>query len=167
MTDTLNSFLTFRLGDELFAANVGKVIEILEVPKITKVPRSPDFMRGVVNLRGNVLSVIDSRTKFGLPPITDTINTCIIVMVVNVDGQQVTLGVIVDAVQEVMEIDDSQTQEMPSIGSRYKAEFIEGMVKRDDHFIMLLNIDALFSSDEVSILNDIASTVTEGSTAKK
>ena len=156
MTDTLNSFLTFRLGDELFAANVGKVIEILEVPKVTKVPRSPEFMRGVVNLRGSVLSVIDSRTKFGLPAVADTINTCIIVMVVNVEGQDITLGVIVDAVQEVMEIDNTQMQEMPTIGSKYKTEFIEGMVRHDDQFIMILNIDALFSSYEVSILNDIA-----------
>lgn len=167
MTDTLNSFLTFRLGDELFAANVGKVIEILEVPKITKVPRSPDFMRGVVNLRGSVLSVIDSRIKFGLPTIADTINTCIIVMVVNVEGQDLTLGVIVDAVQEVMEIDDSQMQEMPTIGSKYKTEFIEGMVKHDDQFIMLLNIDALFSSNEVSILNDIANLAAQDTTEPK
>ena len=158
MTDTLNSFLTFRLGDELFAANVSKVIEILEVPKITKVPRSPDFMRGVVNLRGNVLSVIDSRTKFGLPPVADTINTCIIVMVVNVEGQDITMGVIVDAVQEVMEIEDSNIQALPEIGSKYKTEFIEGMVKRDDQFIMILNMNLLFSANEVSILQDIVTT---------
>src|SRR4051812_527420 len=119
MTDTLNSFLTFRLGDELFAANVGKVIEILEVPKITKVPRSPDFMRGVVNLRGNALSVIDSRVKFGLSQTADTVSTCIIVMNVNVEGQNVTLGVVVDAVQEVMEITDTQVQDLPTIGSKY------------------------------------------------
>jgi len=155
MTDTLNSFLTFRLGDELFAANVSKVIEILEVPKITKVPRSPDFMRGVVNLRGNVLSVIDSRTKFGLPPAEDTINTCIIVMIVNVDGQDMTMGVIVDAVQEVMEIEESNIQGLPEIGSKYKTEFIEGMVKRDDQFIMILNMNLLFSASEVTILQDI------------
>src|SRR3954464_1647295 len=103
MQKSLTSYLTFKLDDEIFAANVSKVIEILEIPKITKVPRSPEFMRGVVNLRGNVLSVIDSRTKFGLPPVADTINTCIIVMIVNVDGQDMTMGVIVDAVQEVME----------------------------------------------------------------
>lgn len=167
MTDTLNSFLTFRLGDELFAANVGKVIEILEVPKITKVPRSPDFMRGVVNLRGSVLSVIDSRIKFGMPVVQDTINTCIIVMVVKVEGQDITLGAIVDSVQEVMEIDNSQMQEMPTIGSKYKSEFIEGMVKRDDQFIMILNIDALFSSNEVLLLNDLANAVEETTTTEK
>jgi len=158
MTDTLNSFLTFRLGDELFAANVSKVIEILEVPKITKVPRSPEFMRGVVNLRGNVLSVIDSRTKFGLPPTEDTINTCIIVMIVNVEGQDMTLGVIVDAVQEVMEIEESNVQSLPEIGSKYRTEFIEGMVKRDDQFIMILNMNLLFSSSEATILQDIVNT---------
>ena len=158
MTDTLNSFLTFRLGDELFAANVSKVIEILEVPKITKVPRSPDFMRGVVNLRGNVLSVIDSRTKFGLPPTADTINTCIIVMIVNVEGQDITMGVIVDAVQEVMEIEESNIQALPEIGSKYKTEFIEGMVKRDDQFIMILNMNLLFSAHEVTLLQDIVTT---------
>jgi len=160
MTDTLNSFLTFRLGDELFAANVSKVIEILEVPKITKVPRSPEFMRGVVNLRGNVLSVIDSRAKFGLPPTADTINTCIIVMIVNVEGQDITMGVIVDAVQEVMEIEESNIQALPEIGSKYKTEFIEGMVKRDDQFIMILNMNLLFSANEVSILQDIVTTST-------
>jgi len=158
MTDTLNSFLTFRLGDELFAANVSKVIEILEVPKITKVPRSPDFMRGVVNLRGNVLSVIDSRTKFGLPPVEDTINTCIIVMIVNVDGQDMTMGVIVDAVQEVMEIEEANIQSLPEIGSKYKSEFIDGMVKRADQFIMILNMNQLFSSNEATILQDIVNT---------
>lgn len=158
MTDTLNSFLTFRLGDELFAANVSKVIEILEVPKITKVPRSPEFMRGVVNLRGNVLSVIDSRTKFGLPPTEDTINTCIIVMIVNVEGQDMTLGVIVDAVQEVMEIEEANIQSLPEIGSKYRTEFIDGMVKRNDQFIMILNMNQLFSSNEATILQDIVNT---------
>src|SRR3954464_922925 len=92
MQKSLTSYLTFKLGDETFAANVSKVIEILEIPKITKVPRSPDFMRGVVNLRGNVLSVIDSRIKFGLPVTDDTVNTCIIVMNIDLDGQNITLG---------------------------------------------------------------------------
>jgi purine-binding chemotaxis protein CheW len=155
MISTLNSFLTFKLGDELFAASVGKVIEILEIPKITKVPRSPEFIRGVVNLRGNVLSVVDSRIKFGLPTMEDTINTCIVVMTVNIEGQTLTMGLIVDAVKEVMEIEDSQVQSVPEIGSKYKSEFIEGMVKSDEQFIMILNVDRLFSGNDVSILNEI------------
>jgi purine-binding chemotaxis protein CheW len=155
MISTLNSFLTFRLGDELFASGVSKVIEILEIPKITRVPRSPEFIRGVVNLRGNVLSVVDSRIKFGLPAIEDTINTCIVVMTVNIEGQNLTMGLIVDAVKEVMEIEDSNIQAVPEIGSKYKAEFIDGMVKSDDQFIMILNVDNLFSTSDVTVLNEI------------
>src|ERR1700752_4881483 len=117
MERSLTSYLTFKLGDETFAANVSKVIEILEIPKITKVPRSPDFMRGVVNLRGNVLSVIDSRTKFGLPPVDDTVNTCIIVMNITIEGQEITVGLVVDAVKEVIEIDKASIQGLPEIGS--------------------------------------------------
>jgi purine-binding chemotaxis protein CheW len=154
MEKSLTSYLTFKLGDELFAANVKKVIEILEIPKITKVPRSPDFMRGVVNLRGNVLSVIDSRVKFGLPPTDDTISTCIIVLNIQLEGQEIILGLIVDAVKEVVEIDKTSIQSVPEIGSKYRSEFIEGMVKSDEQFIMLLNIDLLFSSDEANILQD-------------
>jgi purine-binding chemotaxis protein CheW len=154
MDKSLTSYLTFKLDDELFAASVNKVIEILEIPKITKVPRSPEFMRGVVNLRGNVLSVIDSRIKFGLPPVEDTVNTCIIVMTVELDGQTITMGLVADAVKEVVEIDDTAIQNLPEIGSKYKSEFIQGMVKRDDHFIMILNIDLLFSSQEATMLQD-------------
>jgi purine-binding chemotaxis protein CheW len=154
-TEAMDSYLTFRLGDESFAANVSKVLEILEIPKITKVPRSPDFMRGVINLRGSVLPIIDTRKKFGLPDMEDTINTCIIVMSVCMAGMDITIGAISDAVQEVMEIGASQMYPAPSIGSKYKSEFIDGMVKRDDQFIMLLNIDKVFSSHESTILQEI------------
>jgi purine-binding chemotaxis protein CheW len=154
MEKNVSSYLTFKLGDELFAAHVSKVIEILEIPKITKVPRSPEFMRGVVNLRGNVLSVIDSRIKFGLPPTEDTINTCIVVMNIQIENQDITLGLIADAVKEVVEIDQQSIQSPPEMGSKYKTEFIEGMVKSGDQFIMLLNIDLLFSSNDAAIIQD-------------
>jgi purine-binding chemotaxis protein CheW len=157
MERSLTSYLTFKLGDELFATNVAKVMEILEIPKITRVPRAPEYMRGVVNLRGNVLPVIDSRNKFGLPPTEDTINTCIIVMTVHMENQQITLGFLADAVKEVVEIDQASIQRPPDMGSKYKSEFIEGMVKSDEQFIMLLNIDVLFSSHEATILQDVNS----------
>jgi purine-binding chemotaxis protein CheW len=161
MDRSLTSYLTFKLGDELFAASVSKVIEILEIPKITKVPRSPEFMRGVVNLRGNVLSVIDSRIKFGLPSVEDTVSTCIIVMNIQIENQEITLGIIADAVKEVVEIDKTSIQALPEIGSKYRSEFIEGMVKSDDQFIMILNIDLLFSSQEANILQDAQELTTE------
>lgn len=160
-TGALNSFLSFRLGDEFFAANVGKVLEILEIPKITKVPRSPAFMRGVVNLRGNVLPVIDTRTKFGLSAVDDSVNTCILVLNITIEGKDLTLGAIVDAVQEVMEIDEANIQPLPSVGSKYNSEFIDGMVKLNDQFIMILNLDLVFSSDEVALLDGFAETKNE------
>ena len=156
--ETLNSFLTFRLGDELFAANVSKVLEILEIPKITKVPRSPAFMRGVVNLRGNVLPVIDTRNKFGLPFADDTVNSCILVLSIELEGKEITLGAIVDEVQEVMEIDFNTIQSVPTVGAKYKTEFIEGMVKLHEQFIMVLNLDMVFTSDEVSLLEGLTET---------
>ncbi len=151
--EKLDSYLTFRLGDEVFAASVSKVIEILEIPKIT---RSPHFMRGVVNLRGSVLPVIDSRIKFGLPPAPDTVNTCIIVMNINMEGQDMVLGAIADNVQEVMEIEQDRIQPAPSMGAKYKSEFIEGMVKVEDQFIMLLDLDLVFSSEEVNLLQALS-----------
>jgi len=151
-----HSYLTFRLNEEIFAAEVSKVLEILEIPKITHVPRSPAFMRGVINLRGSVLPVIDTRAKFGLPPIADTINTCIVVMNHKFYGEQMSIGAIVDAVQEVMEINETAVQPAPTIGSQYKSEFLQGMVKLNEQFIMLLNVDLVFSTEEVSLLQEAA-----------
>jgi len=160
-TETVQSYLTFRVAGEHFAGNVSKVLEILEVPKITKVPKSPDFMRGVINLRGTVLPVIDTRIKFGFPPAPDTINTCIIVISVAKEGKELVLGVVVDSVTEVREIESSSIQPPPSIGSRYRTEFIEGMMKFDDQFIMILDIDLVFTAEEVSLLRDLSEVAEE------
>jgi len=154
--ELLQSYLTFRLGDEVFAANVSKVLEILEIPKITKVPRSPAFMRGVINLRGSVLPVIDMRAKFGLPTVTDTVNSCIVVMNISMEAQTIVLGAVVDGVQEVMEIEPNAIQAAPAVGTKYRTEFIEGMVKLNDQFIMILNLDFVFSNEEAIILQQIS-----------
>ncbi|MBT1698425.1 chemotaxis protein CheW [Fulvivirgaceae bacterium PWU4] len=155
-TLTSHSYLTFRLGDETFAASVNHVLEILELSKITKVPRAPHFMRGVINLRGNVLPVIDTRIKFGLDKADDTVNTCILVMNLESEKQKIMLGALVDAVQEVREIEQSSIQPAPSIGSKYRSEFIEGMVKVNDQFVMILNLALVFTTDEVSIIQETA-----------
>jgi purine-binding chemotaxis protein CheW len=144
-----HSYLSFSLGEELFAVNVAKVLEILEVTKITKVPKSPEYMRGVINLRGSVLPVIDTRVKFDMGLTTHTVNTCIMVLNIRMDNDTLVLGALVDAVQEVLEIGAEQIKPAPSIGSKYKSEFIDGMVKIDEQFIMLLNIDRVLSSNEL------------------
>jgi len=145
----INSYLTFKLGNELFAAHVGKVLNILELTRITEVPKAPAYMKGVINLRGSVLPVVDTRIKFNMSPTQFSKNTCIIVMNLNIDGEEVELGALVDSVQEVIEIQKDQIKAPPSIGAKYKSEFIIGMIKLDEQFVMLLNIDKVFSSDDI------------------
>src|SRR6056297_769677 len=146
----INSYLTFKLGEEEFAAHVSKVLSIMEMTKITKVPKSPEYMKGVINLRGQVLPVVDTRIKFGMSPTEFTKNTCIIVMEVEMEGEHVQVGTLVDSVQEVLEINEDQIQPPPSIGSKYQSQFIYGMAKIDEKFIMLLDMDKVFSAEEIS-----------------
>jgi purine-binding chemotaxis protein CheW len=150
----IHSYLSFRLADETFAVNVNKVLEILEVPHLTTVPKSPAYMRGVINLRGTVLPVIDTRVKFGLSATSFTVNTCVVVLDIAIDNDQMVIGALVDTVQEVLEIGSDQIKPSPSIGSKYKSEFIQGMVKIEEQFLMLLNIDRVFSTEELSLLQE-------------
>jgi len=152
----INSYLSFNLGDEEFAVNVSKVLNILEMLKITEVPKSPEYMKGVINLRGKVLPVIDTRIKFGMKPTEYTTNTCIVVIEVKIDGEEVQVGALVDSVQAVLELEDSEIQSSPSIGSKYKSEFIYGMVKVDEKFIMLLDMEKVFSAEEVVMVKEKA-----------
>jgi purine-binding chemotaxis protein CheW len=157
----INSYLTFKLGDEVFAANVGKVLNILEMTKVTKVPKAPSYMKGVINLRGSVLPLIDTRMKFEMEETIYTTNTCILVLDINMSGETVHVGALVDSVQEVLEFDDRQIQPAPSIGTKYKSEFIEGMVKVAENFIMILNMDLVFSTEELSLLKESTGTIQE------
>lgn len=158
----LNSYLTFKLGEELFAANVGKVLNILEMTKVTKVPKAPAYMKGVINLRGSVLPLIDTKIKFDMGETIYTTNTCILVLDIDMGGDSVHVGALVDSVQEVIELDETQLQPPPSIGSRYKSEFIEGMAKVGENFIMILNMDLIFSTDELTILKESAGQEAQG-----
>lgn len=145
----LKSYLTFQLNEEKFAINVGQVIEIVEVPKITKIPNSPTYLLGVVNLRGSILPVVDARIKFGLKVNEYTVNTCILVLQLSLDNEQVTLGALADTVNEVFDVEQEQIQPFPALGTSYKAEFIKGVIKDKDQFILILNIDKVFSVAEM------------------
>jgi purine-binding chemotaxis protein CheW len=149
-----SSFLTFKLNDETFAANVEKILNILELTKITKVPKAPEYMVGVINLRGNVLPLIDTKVRFDIGNTEFSTNTCILVMDIQINDSFVQIGALVDSVQEVIEIDLSKVEPSPSIGDKYKSDFIEGMAKHKEEFIMLLDMDKIFSSDELSILQE-------------
>jgi len=145
-------YLTFKLADEIFALDVAKVREILELTTITKVPQTPDFMRGVINLRGSVVPVVDMRLKFGMNMTEQTINTCIIVVEVNLDSDTIVLGALADSVQEVVEMEPESIEPAPHIGTKLDTDFIKGMGKIEDHFVMILDIDKIFASNELSEL---------------
>lgn len=151
-TKRVHSFLSFRLGDERFVVDVSKVIEILEISKITKVPKAPDYMAGVINLRGKVLPLIDTKLKFGLPKIEFTVDTCIVVIEIELEGETIHIGVLVDAVLEVMEIDATIIKPSPSIDARYPLNFIKGMIETDKNFMMVLDINEVFSLQEKEVL---------------
>ena len=165
-TQVINSqsYLTFQLGNEIFGSTVNHVLEIIEVPKITEVPRSPQYMRGVINLRGSVLPVIDTRIKFGMEPMVDTVNTCIVVLSLKVDNQEIVLGALVDAIQAVLEIEEHEVKAPPALGSGYRSDLIAGMVKREDNFILMLNMEKVFSTQEITILKEAEPSETEEAT---
>ena len=152
MTPQTESYLTFKLDNELFAINVSKVLEILEVKPITKVPKSPPFMKGVINLRGNILPVIDTRNKFCMPQEDFTIDTCIIVLNINTGSESLLVGAVVDSVQKVIDIPAESIQPSLSMGAIYREDFISGIGKVDEEFIMILNIDKVFSAEELSVM---------------
>lgn len=149
--EKMNSFLTFEIGNEIFAANVRFVHNIIEVPRITVMPETPDYMLGVINLRGKVLPVIDSRIKLGLVPTEFTSRTCIVVMEVNVDNKALFAGFLVDAVSEVLTINEEQINEPPKTMVDKKSSFITGVFPQDDKFIMLIDMDLVFNKKEVVV----------------
>ena len=149
ITET-TQFLTFTLADEVFAVDIRQVKEVLEYTSLTKVPRTPPTMCGVINLRGSVVPVMDMRLKFGMPKSERTVNTCIIIIEASThDGTASTLGAMADSVKEVMNLEPDQIDPPPKIGTRMRADFIRGMGKHDDQFIIILDIDKVFSAEEL------------------
>jgi purine-binding chemotaxis protein CheW len=144
-------YLTFKLGEEVFALDVAEVREILDFTTVTKVPRTPAFMRGVINLRGSVVPVMDLRLKFGMSATQQTVNSCIIVVEMSMEGDQVVIGVLADAVQEVIDMEPEQIEPAPRIGSKLNMEFILGMGKHNGAFMMILDIDKIFESSDLEM----------------
>jgi len=152
--ETVNQYLTFRLDDEFFAVNVNQVREVLDWTSITVVPRSAKFMRGVMNVRGSVVPVADLRLKFGMTETVKTINTRIIVLELILDGELTILGTMADAVHEVVELEPENIEKSPKVGSRWKTEFISGIGKSNDRFIIILDMERIFSSSETALIED-------------
>lgn len=153
-TMEVTQYLTFQLGEEMFALDVSQVREVLDFTTITKVPRAPEFMRGVINVRGSVVPVVDLRLKFGMPKIERTVDTRIVVMEIALDGEVMVIGALADAVRNVMELDPAQIENTPNIGARWDTEFIKGIGKHDDQFIIILNVDGVFSAEELARVSE-------------
>ncbi len=157
----LHHYLTFKLGEEMFAIDVSQVREILDVTTITKVPRAPEFMRGVINVRGSVVPVVDLRLKFGLSASERTKDTRIVVMEITLDGSLSIIGTLADAVHNVMDIDPTAIEPPPKVGARWNTAFIRGIGKHNDEFIIILNVDRIFSAEELALVRPEGTTVEE------
>lgn len=151
ITET-RQYLTFRLGQEVFGIDVAKVREVLDLTTITAIPRTPDFTRGVINLRGAVVPVVDLRLCFEMSKTESTRNTCIVVVEVMLDNEAAVIGALADSVEEVIDLEPEQIEPAPRIGTRIRTDFIRGMGKRDVQFIMILDIDRVFSVNELAAM---------------
>ena len=150
-----NQYLTFKLDSEVFGLAINKVREVLDFTTVTKVPQTPPYMRGVINLRGSVVPVMDLRLKFGMSSTQKTVNTCVIIAEIKMEGELIVLGALADSVQEVLDLHADQIEPPPRIGTRLRAEFIQGMGKHGDQFIILLDVDRVFTSHEISALQNV------------
>ncbi len=142
-------YLTFKLDGESFATEISKVREVLEYTQVTPVPRSPEFMQGVINLRGSVVPVVDLRLQFGMAAAEQTVDSCIIIIEVNIEGTSTVLGALADSVQEVIDLKAEQLEPAPSFGTRIDNDFVQHMGKLEDRFVIVLDMNKVFSLEQI------------------
>ncbi|MBS0542813.1 MAG: purine-binding chemotaxis protein CheW [Proteobacteria bacterium] len=150
--DSPQQYLTFSLGGEVFALGILNVKEIIEFGSITEIPMMPAFIRGVINLRGAVVPVIDLSARFGGRTSAVSRRTCIVIVELGSGEDRQDLGVIVDAVNEVLEIPRGDIEPPPSFGARIRADFIQGMGKVNGDFVIILNVERVLSTEEMAML---------------
>ena len=149
-------YLTFMLGGEVFAIGILAIKEIIEYGNLTEVPMMPDYIRGVINLRGSVVPVVDLSARFGRKNTELTRRTCIVIIEVASDQEKQVIGVVVDAVNEVLEIQADQIEPPPAFGAKIRTDFIRGMGKVDGKFVIILNVDNVLSIDDLGLLERVA-----------
>ena len=152
-----SQYLTCKLGQEIYALDISKVREVLDFTAATKVPRTPDFMRGVINLRGSVVPVVDLKLKLGMPMTEKAINTCIIISEITADGETAIIGALADSVQEVLDLESGHISPPPKFGLGVNTEFMKGIGRRNDQFIIIIDLDKVFSSRELAIVQETQS----------
>ncbi len=149
-------YLTFLLGGEMFAVAILNVKEIIEFGSMTTIPMMPSFIRGVINLRGAVVPVIDLSCRFGNSPSQVARRTCIVIIEMQEGDQKHDIGVMVDAVSEVLEISPAEIEPPPAFGARIRADFINGMGKINGKFVIILNVGKVLSTEEISLLTQMS-----------
>ncbi len=149
-------YLTFSLGSEMFAIGILSIREIIEYGHVTQVPMTPPFIRGVINLRGAVVPVVDLAVRFERPPGETTRRTCIVIIEVDSAKGHQEMGIIVDAVSEVLEIPAQDVEPPPEFGARIRSDFISGMGKVNGNFVVMLDVSRVLSVDEVSVAASLA-----------
>lgn len=162
-TETMiaNQYLSFTLRHEHFAVEISRVREVLDVTTLTRIPRMPAYLAGVINLRGNVLPVVDLGLKLGMPPVEKTVHTCIMIVEIEIkeDEEKVNIGVLTDMVLEVLDLNEEEIQPTPKMGCQLNTEFIRGMGHQDDKFLILLDIDKILSDEETAGLCDLQAVI--------
>jgi purine-binding chemotaxis protein CheW len=156
MADREGKFLTFSMADEEYGIGILKIKEIIGMMPVTTVPQTPEFVKGVINLRGKVIPVIDLRLRFGMEAIDYTERTCIIVVEIESTAGTVQIGVVVDAVSEVLNVNAEDVEETPTFGAKLNTDYILGMAKMEGGVKILLDIDKVLSSDELALLKKAA-----------
>lgn len=149
-------YLTFLLGSEMFAIDILGIKEIIEYGSLTSVPMMPDFIRGVINLRGAVVPVVDLAARFGRQASAVTRRSCIVIIEADNEGEKQDIGVVVDAVSEVLEIPAGNIEPAPSFGAKIRPDFISGMGKVKDKFVIILNANKVLSVNELAMLSEVA-----------
>lgn len=147
-SESNNQFLTFELCGEIFAIDISKVCEVLDFEEVTRVPQAPAYMCGVINLRGSVVPVVDMHCKFALAATEKSVNSCIIIIEVTLNGERILVGAMADSVREVIDLEPEQISPPPRIGAKLDPEFIRGMGKHGEQFIIIINIDRVFNRSE-------------------
>jgi len=145
-------YLTFTLGNEDFALEISKVREVLDYTAITRIPRMPDFIRGVINLRGSVVPIVDLRLKLDMNAVEKTVDTCIVIVEIMIDGELTQIGILADSVKEVINLDPASISPPPRIGTKLKNEFVKGVGQQEGRFLIILDIDRVLSEEELEIV---------------
>ena len=158
-------FLTFTLGKEIFALDIVKVREVLELTTVSEIPRTPEYMKGVINLRGHAVPVVDMRLKLGMSQTEHTVDTCIIILEVSFDGDAIVMGALVDSVREVFEMSENDIELAPKMGAAIEASYIKGMGRQDDKFIIIVDVDRIFSEEELMAVKELEADKTESQAA--